>query len=73
MMHTFCVSPGCCQNWRTDHSHDPEVPFPGNNLGENQPAFNASMSKVRISVESAFGDIVNLFKFTAFKRHKRYC
>ena len=47
-------------------SHDLKVPFPGNNLGENQPAFNASMSKVRISVESAFGDIVNLFKFTAF-------
>ena len=56
-----------------NRSHDPDVPFPGNNLGENQPAFNASMSKVCISVEWAFGDIVNLFKFTALKRHKRYC
>ena len=44
-----------------------QAPFPGNNLGKNQQALNASMSKVRISIERAFGEIVNLFKFTDLK------
>ena len=52
-------------------SHDLKVPFPGNNLGENQPAFNASMSKVHISGEWAFGEIVNLFKFRDFQKTQK--
>ncbi|XP_033110693.1 uncharacterized protein LOC117111813 [Anneissia japonica] len=44
-----------------------QAPFPGN----NHQAFNASMSKVRISVEWSFGEIVNLFKFTDFKKTQK--
>ena len=33
-----------------------------------QQAFNQSMSDVRVSVEWVFGDVVNYFKFTDFKR-----
>ena len=31
-------------------------------------AFNKSMSKVRVSVEFLFGDIINNFKFMDFKK-----
>ena len=34
-----------------------------------QQAFNQSMSEVRVSVEWAFGDAVNYFKFTDFKKN----
>ena len=37
-------------------------------LTEEQQAFNQSMSKARVSVEWIFGDIVNYFKFTDFKK-----
>ena len=38
------------------------------NLTPEEQAFNQSMSQVRISVEWVFGDIVNYFKFTDFKK-----
>eukprot|EP00794_Sanderia_malayensis_P002103 gene2103-2388_t len=38
-------------------------------LTEQQQAFNQSMSRVRVSVEWVFGDIVNYFKFTDFKKN----
>eukprot|EP00794_Sanderia_malayensis_P001370 gene1370-biopygen1120 len=38
-------------------------------LTEQQQAFNRSMSQVRVSVEWVFGDIVNYFKFTDFKKN----
>ncbi|XP_065065311.1 uncharacterized protein LOC135691389 [Rhopilema esculentum] len=37
-------------------------------LTPEEEAFNQSMSQVRISVEWVFGDIVNYFKFTDFKK-----
>ena len=38
-------------------------------LTDEQQAFNQSMSKARVSVEWIFGDIVNYFKFTDFKKN----
>ena len=38
-------------------------------LTEEQQLFNESMSQVRVSVEWVFGDIVNYFKFTDFKKN----
>ena len=38
-------------------------------LTMEEQAFNQSMSKVRIAVEWVFGDIVNYFKFTDFKKN----
>ncbi|XP_065055206.1 uncharacterized protein LOC135683782 [Rhopilema esculentum] len=38
------------------------------NLTVQEQAFNQSMRRVRISVEWVFGDIVNYFKFTDFKK-----
>ena len=37
-------------------------------LSPAEHAFNESMSQVRVSVEWVFGDIVNYFKFTDFKK-----
>eukprot|EP00795_Rhopilema_esculentum_P014992 gene14992-biopygen881 len=37
-------------------------------LSPEEQAFNQSMSQVRVSVEWLFGDIVNYFKFTDFKK-----
>ena len=37
-------------------------------LSPEEQAFNQSMSQVRVSVEWVFGDIVNYFKFTDFKK-----
>ena len=37
-------------------------------LSSEEQAFNESMSHVRVSVEGVFGDIVNYFKFTDFKK-----
>ena len=37
-------------------------------LTEEQQAFNQSMSKAWVSVEWNFGDILNYFKFTDFKK-----
>ena len=38
-------------------------------LTEQQEAFNQTMSQARVSVEWIFGDIVNYFKFTDFKKN----
>ena len=43
-------------------------PFKGAALTPQQEAFNLSMSKVRISVEWVFGDIVEYFTFLDFKK-----
>ena len=43
-------------------------PFKGAALTPQQEAFNQSMSKVRISVEWVFGDIVEYFAFRDFKK-----
>ena len=43
-------------------------PFKGAALTPQQEAFNQSMSKVRISVEWVFGDIVEYFAFLDFKK-----
>jgi len=37
-------------------------------LTDDEQAFNQSMSRVRICVEWVFGDIVNFFKFTDYKK-----
>ena len=38
-------------------------------LSPAEQAFNESMSKVRVSVEWVFGDVVNYYKFTDFKKN----
>ena len=38
-------------------------------LSAEQQACNLSMSQVRVSVEWVFGDIINYFKFTDFKKN----
>ena len=44
-------------------------PFKGGNVTNNQKEFNKAMSKVRISVEWIFGDIINFFAFVNFKNN----
>lgn len=44
-------------------------PFKGANVTNDQKEFNKSMSKVRISVEWIFGDIINYFAFVNFKNN----
>ena len=44
-------------------------PFQGARITPLQEAWNTSMSKVRISVEWIFGDIINYFKFLDFKKN----
>lgn len=48
-----------------------QCPFKGNNLTEDQVAYNRSMSSVRVTVEWLFGDIVNNFKFVDFKKNQK--
>ncbi|KAJ8017757.1 hypothetical protein HOLleu_44613 [Holothuria leucospilota] len=48
-----------------------QAPFPTANITRDQEAFNAAMSKVRISVEWSFGDILNYFKFTDYKKSQK--
>ena len=45
-----------------------QCPFRGQGLTQAQQQFNTAMSKVRISVEWAFGDILNYFSFLDFKK-----
>ena len=44
-------------------------PFPRANITPDQLAWNQTMSRVRVSVEWVFGDIVNFFKFIDFKKN----
>ena len=44
-------------------------PFKGAHVTADQHSFNKDMSKVRISVEWIFGDIVNYFAFLDFKKN----
>ena len=46
-------------------------PFKGANLTNAEKDFNKSMSAVRVSVEWIFGDVVNRFKFTDFKKTQK--
>ncbi|XP_071946235.1 uncharacterized protein [Antedon mediterranea] len=48
-----------------------QAPFPTVRITPEQVAFNAAMSKVRISVEWLFVDIVNIFKFTDYKKSQK--
>ena len=48
-----------------------QSPFKGNNITQEQEAYNRSMSSVRVSVEWLFGDIVNNFKFIDFKKNQK--
>ena len=50
-----------------------QVPFPTVNITDDQQAFNVAMSKVCITVEWSFGEIVNFFKFTDFKKTQKVC
>ena len=40
-------------------------------LSKNDQAFNQSMRQVRVSVDWVFGDVVNYFKVTDFKRNMK--
>ena len=46
-----------------------QAPFGGANLTRQEEEFNTAMSKVRVSVEWVFGDVVNYFKFNDFKKN----
>lgn len=46
-----------------------QKPYQFPNLNARQLEFNRSMSSVRVSVEWIFGDIINYFKFTDFKKN----
>lgn len=48
-----------------------QAPFPTINMTAEQEAFNAAMSRVRISVEWVFGNIINYFKYTDFSKSQR--
>ena len=45
-----------------------QTPYKGNNLTNDQKAFNTAMSKVRVSVEWVFGEIAGYFAFIDFKK-----
>jgi len=46
-----------------------QSPFHHEQLTDDQKAFNASMSSVRVAVEWVFGDIVTYFAFLDFKKN----
>ena len=46
-----------------------QAPFKGALITQQQKEWNKSMSKVRVSVEWIFGDIVEYFKFLDFKKN----
>ena len=46
-----------------------QTPFAGANLTPQERNVNFSMSRVRVSVEWLFGDIINQFKFNDFKKN----
>ncbi|XP_030842389.1 uncharacterized protein LOC115924448 [Strongylocentrotus purpuratus] len=48
-----------------------QAPFPTANITPEQAAFNRAMSKVRITVEWSFGDVINFFKYTDFKKSQK--
>ena len=48
-----------------------QSPFKGARLTPNQQEFNKSMSRVRVSVEWIFNDILNYFKFLDFKKNMK--
>lgn len=45
-----------------------QAPFGGANLTAQEKAYNTSMSRVRVSVEWVFGDVLNQFKFNDLKK-----
>ena len=46
-----------------------QAPFRNRPLTAEKEAFNKSMSRVRVTVEWLFGDIVNYFRFLDFKKN----
>ena len=46
-----------------------QAPFRNRPLTAEMEAFNKSMSRVRVTVEWLFGDIVNYFRFLDFKKN----
>ena len=53
------------------YPHRPQLqgPFKGANVTQAQREWNTAMSRVRVSVEWIFGDIINYFKFVDFKKN----
>ena len=47
-----------------------QTPYKGNDLTNDQKAFNIAMSKVRVSVEWVFGEIAGYFAFIDFKKNQ---
>ena len=48
-----------------------QAPFPTVRITPEQEAFNSAMAKVRITVEWSFGEILNFFKFTDYKKSQK--
>ena len=44
------------------------APYNGAQLTQGQKDCNSSMSKVRVTLEWVFGEVINNFKFTDFKK-----
>ena len=53
------------------YPHRPQLqrPFQGPRITQHEKDWNTAMSKVRVSVEWVFGDIINYFKFLDFKKN----
>ena len=48
-----------------------QCPFRGAHLTQQQKEYNKSMSKVRVSVEWLFGNLIETFKFTDYKKSQK--
>ena len=46
-----------------------QAPFKGARLTDNEKDYNKSMSKVRVSVEWVFGEVINYFALMDFKKN----
>ena len=53
------------------YTHRPQLqrPFHGPRINKDEKDWNTAMSKVRVSVERVFGDIIYYFKFVDLKKN----
>ena len=63
----LCVygDPAYLQRWYL------QAPFRRAQITREQDAFNTTMSKVRVTVEWLFGEIIETFKFTDYKKNQK--
>ena len=76
LMQRYCIDPnGAALSVYGDPAYplSPQLmaPIKGANLTRQQNDFNRAMSSVRVSVEWMFGNVINSFKYTDFKKSKK--